>query len=358
MDPAGALTVDRIQRAQAGGDVFAVAWQGDDALFASGERTLFRLAAGGSGCHQLVHDGAILAIASAGGHVLTGGSDGCAVLTSPNDATRFAPDDRRHRWVDTVAVSATGDAAWAAGRRVTVRRAARVHRLDLPSAVTGLSFVGATGRLSVTHGKAVSLWSLDEADGKAREIGHLDHYGAYASPTPSPDGALLAVALYERSLLLWRLADGATMPLGGYSQRVRSAGWTADGRFLASAGASRLVLWPTPDPDSPMFSVPVLLAPWREVVTRVSCHPAAGIVAVGYADGLTLLIRLPDGAEIPVRSPTGAAVSALAWNDNGRMLAIGTNDGDCRLLSFGLEPERGAGAVGSSNHVTAPAGAA
>ena len=339
-DHAAALVIDGIHRAQAGGAVYGVAWQGEEALFANGERTLFRIATGSGGRHQPVHAGAILAVASAGGHVVTGGDDGFAVLASPNEVARFAPGDGRRRGVEAVAVSRQGDVAWAAGCLVTVRRAGREHRLAHPAAVTGLSFVGSAARLAVTHGNAVALWSLDEADGQVRQVSRLDHRGAHALPVPSPDGTLLAMALYQPSLLLWRLADGGLLPLGGISERVRSAAWTADGRWLASAGALRLVLWPAPAPEAPMFSVPILLAPWREVVTRVACHPVAGIVAVGYADGLTLLVRLPDGAEIPLRSPSGAAVAALAWNEDGSMLAIGTQDGDCRLLSFGAAQER------------------
>ena len=42
-------------------------------------------------------------------------------------------------------------------------------------------------------------------------------------------------------------------------------------------------------------------------VTRVAFHPRALVVAIGYADGLVLLCRLADGAEILVRRPGGGA---------------------------------------------------
>jgi hypothetical protein len=81
-----------------------------------------------------------------------------------------------------------------------------------------------------------------------------------------------------------------------------------------------------------MGKTPRLLAPTETQIETVACHPAQDIVAVGYANGLMLLVRIDDGAEILARKPTGAPVAALAWNARGTKLAFGTEDGDAGIL--------------------------
>jgi hypothetical protein len=45
-----------------------------------------------------------------------------------------------------------------------------------------------------------------------------------------------------------------------------------------------------------------------------------------------LLVRLEDGAEILAGKPDGVAVSAMAWNRAGNMLAFGREDGHAAIL--------------------------
>ena len=60
------------------------------------------------------------------------------------------------------------------------------------------------------------------------------------------------------------------------------------------------------------------------------------MLAQGYADGLILLARLPDGAELLVRAGVGpeAAITALAWDEAGRRLLFGGADGAAGLLTM------------------------
>ena len=72
-----------------------------------------------------------------------------------------------------------------------------------------------------------------------------------------------------------------------------------------------------------MGKTPQLLAPTEQQVEIVACHPKQDVVAVGYADGLILLVRIDDGAEILARKPGDAPVTALAWSADGTLLAFG-----------------------------------
>ena len=95
--------------------------------------------------------------------------------------------------------------------------------------------------------------------------------------------------------------------MSGYGARVRSLGWTAGGKWLATSGSTQLILWPFQGKDGPMGKTPRLLAPTEAQVEVVACHPKQEVVAVGYADGLVLIVRIEDGAEVLARKPAGGA---------------------------------------------------
>ena len=125
----------------------------------------------------------------------------------------------------------------------------------------------------------------------------------------------------------WRLVDGKHMRMSGYSARVRSFAWTAGGDWLATSGSEQLILWPFDGKDGPMGKTAEVLAPCRSASLVVACHPKQEVVAVGYADGTVLLVRIDDGAEVLGGSRAATPVTALAWDAIGTLLAFGTEDG-------------------------------
>jgi WD40 repeat protein len=133
----------------------------------------------------------------------------------------------------------------------------------------------------------------------------------------------------------WRLDDRKDMRMSGYSVRVRSIEWTADGKWLATSGSNQIVLWPFQGKDGPMGKQPQLRAPSEHQAEVVACHPKQGVVAVGFADGLVLLVRTDDGAEILGKKPGDAPITALAWSASGKLLAFGTESGEAGILNLG-----------------------
>jgi len=314
----------------AGAPVVAVHMLGNEAVFVLGEEAL--LIAGKAEPRRVaVHGGGILCAASDGRRVVTGGDDGKVVAATATGETAVIAADAKRRWIDHVAVSGDGAVAWSAGRQAFVKPAKGEERTqEFPSSVGGLAFAPKGFRLAVAHYNGVSLWFANAA--AKPEV--LEWKGSHLAVTFSPDGRFIVTAMQEPTLHGWRLADGRNMRMSGYNAKVRSLSWSAGGKWLATSGSTQLILWPFQGKDGPMGKQPELLAPRDKRVVAVACHPAQDVVAVGYEDGLILLVRIGDGAEILARKPDGDAVAAIAWSASGALLAFGTEGGEAGILDL------------------------
>ncbi len=321
---------ERIRRVDAGVPAVGAHFLGDVAAFVLGDEALLLAAPDGEPRRVAIHGGAILASACDGARVVTGGDDGKVVATGTDGSSTVIATDARRRWIDHVAIGPDGAVAWSAGKEAFARSTKGEERsCEAPSSVGGLAFAPKGFRLALAHYNGATLWFPNAPDAKPAL---LEWKGSHLAVTFSPDGRFLVTAMQEPTLHGWRIVDGRHMRMAGYAVKVRSLSWSADGKWLASSGSDQLVLWPFAGKDGPMGKQPRLLAPTDKRVVAVACHPAQDIAAVGYDNGLALLVRIEDGAEILVNKPAGAAVSVLAWNGVGTMLAFGCEDGQAGIL--------------------------
>ncbi len=326
-----ASVVERTRSVKADAAVVGVHFLEDTAAFVLGEEALLLVSLAGDERCFAAHGGAILASAADTSRIVTGGDDGKVVSIEASGKTTVIATDGKHRWIDHVAVGPSGAIAWSAGKQAYVRSDKNAERtLDVPSTVGALAFVPKGFRLAIAHYNGASLWF---PNAKA-EPERLQWKGSHLAATVSPDGRFLVTAMQEPVLHGWRLADRKDMRMQGYSARVRSLDWTADGKWLATSGSTQLILWPFQSKDGPMGKTPRLLAPTETQVEVVACHPRELITAVGYADGLILIVRIDDGAEILARKPGDAPVTALAWNKAGTLIAFGTEDGEAGIIDL------------------------
>jgi WD40 repeat protein len=321
---------ERVRRIDAGAAVGAVHFLGDRAVFVLGEEALLLATPAGESERVAAHGGAILGTASDGIRVLTGGDDGKVVATDANGRSEVHAEDSKHRWIDRVALGPDGAIAWSAGKTAFVRTRKGERVLDLPSTVGGLAFAPKGVRLAIAHYNGATLW-FPNAEAPPEK---LDWKGSHLGVSFNPDGKFLITTMQEPVLHGWRLADRQDLRMSGYSERVRSLGWTRDGRWLATSGSEQVVLWPFQAKDGPMGKQPKMLAPLDSRVTVVACHPKQDVVAAGYADGTVLLARIEDGAEILVHKPGDTAITALAWNAVGTTLAFGTDGGEAGIVAL------------------------
>jgi len=322
-----ASIVERIRRVAAGATVVAVHFLGDDAVFVLGEEALL-FVRDGEDKRVAVHGGAILGSASDGKRIITGGDDGKVVATDAKGVSETVAADPKRRWIDHVAVTQDG-IAWAAGKEAHVRTPKAERALDLPSSAGGLAFAPKGFRLAIAHYNGATLWFPNATDAKPE---FLEWKGSHLDVAFSPDGRFLVTAMQEPMLHGWRLVDGKHMRMSGYATKVRSLAWGPGAKWLATSGATQLVIWPFAGKDGPMGKTPKVVSPADHRISAVAAHPKQEVCAVGYEDGMMLLTRIEDGAEVLARKPTDAAISALAWNAAGTRLAFGTEDGDAGVI--------------------------
>jgi WD40 repeat protein len=322
---------DKVRPVAIGAPVIAVHFLGERAAFVGAEENVALVSGAGEIARVAVHSGGILCVASDGERIVMGGDDGKLVaLDAKGDVATLATDPKR-RWIDNVALHPDGAVAWSAGKTAFVRdRKGEEKFFEVPSTVGGLAFAPKGMRLAIAHYNGVTLWFPNMA-GSAQ---FLEWAGSHLGVMFSPDNKFLVTAMHEPALHGWRLADNRHMRMTGYPGRVRSLSWSAGGKALATSGADTVILWPFASKDGPMGKEPAMLAPLQARVTQVACHPKQDILAAGYSDGTILMVRINDGAEILVRRNSGEAVSALAWNGKGTMLAYAAEDGEAGLLEL------------------------
>ena len=311
---------DRVRHVDVDATIVGVHFLGGTPVFVLGEEALLYAGERRIG----IHAGAILSSASDGTRIVTGGDDGKLFEINADGHRELASDDKQ-RWIDQVALGPEGAVAWSAAKTVHVfARKGDERRFDAPSTVAGLCFAPKGFRLAIAHYNGATLWFPNAAGAQPER---LEWKGSHLGVAISPDGKFLITCMQEPMLHGWRLADSKHMRMSGYSTRVRSLSWTADGEHLATSGSEQLILWPFDGKDGPMGRQPKILARGESRVTVVNCHPRHPVVAVGYADGAVKLVRIDDDALILVRESDGSPVSALGWDTAGQMLAFGTESG-------------------------------
>src|SRR6266566_4220743 len=276
--------VERMRPLDAEAPVVAAHFLGQTAIFVLGEEAVLVVPRAGEARRVSIHGGAILSSAAGTSRIVTGGDGGKVVATDAEAKSIALATDAKHRWIDHVAVGPAGAIAWSAGREVFVRTAKGAERtLAVPSTAGGLAFAPKGLRLAVGHYNGVTLW--------------------FPNVQSAPD------------TLAWKGSHLAAL-------------FSPDARFLVTSMQE-------PTKDGPMGKAPRLLAPTETQVEVVACHPKQEAVAVGYADGLVLLVRIDDGAEVLARKGAGAPITALAWSATGAALAVGAEDGEAGVIDLG-----------------------
>lgn len=303
---------------------------GDVPFFALADGTVHRLDNG----HQsaVAHDGLLSATLSFDGKALiTGGEDGrvCRIST---DGTVAELAKIPRKWITAVASGPNGVVGFASGK-IAWTLGADGKLLELPQerSVEGLAFAPKGQRLAIAHYNGATLiWT-----GTSAKPVELEWKGAHIGITISPDGRFVITTMQENALHGWRIEDGRHMRMTGYPTKIKDWSWSAKAKWLATSGAPAAIIWPFIGKDGPIGKAPLELGLRGDsMVTSVACHPSEEIVAIGYNDGMILLVRFADQKEVLLRRPGRGAITSMGWDDHGHRLAFGSEAGDCGIVDI------------------------
>ncbi|MDD2876695.1 MAG: WD40 repeat domain-containing protein [Acidiphilium sp.] len=284
-----------------------------------------------------MHDGAILSMApdSDATGVLTGGDDGHLRRIDTATGATSSIATYGMKWVEHVASFADRKApirAAAVGRNVLLLdgKGGLIRTLTHPSTVSGIAFDAKGRRIAASHYNGASLWFVRSENAKPQV---LEWKGSHIGVALHPGLDAIVTAMQENALHGWKLPDGAHMRMSGYPAKPESLGFTRSGRWLASAGAEAVILWPFFG-GGPMGKEPLELGAGETIVKRIACHPQTEVVAAGYADGSVVVVDIARERVLPIAAAGRGAISALAWSPDGALLGFGSETGFLALVDF------------------------
>ena len=313
----------------AGEHVTGAVFLGKTPVLALADGTI-RLSGGDSAQIVDAHpDAAVLVCASDGERLLTGGDDGRLVATRADGSTVEIASEGG-RWIDAIAIGPSGSVAWSSGKTVkALDGKGSLRTFAALSSCRGLAFAPKGYRLAISHVDGASLWfpNTDAAPDR------LEWKGSHLDITWSADGKYVVSSMQENQLHGWKLPEKTHMRMSGYPSKTRSLSWSYDNNWLATSGAEAAIIWPF-SAGGPTGKAPRECGVRPRRVSRVAFHPKALVLALGYEDGLILLVRLTDASELLVRNAGGGPVTAMAWDRNGDRLVFGTDEGEAGVLTL------------------------
>jgi WD40 repeat protein len=314
--------------------VIGVHWLGDVAVFATGDGAVAaHTQEGEAWVREVVHEGALLATcAGLGAEMISGGDDGrVAGVDAAGEVRTLA--HWKGKWIEAVAASPTSKLVAAAlGKEVAIIGAeGEKHRFAHDATVTGLAFEPNGRRFAAAHygGVTISWGASPESRRKS-----LAWKGAHLSVIWTHDAKFVVTTMQEQALHGWRLQDGQHFRMAGYPAKIRALSFSADRKWLASAGAQEVVLWPFQGPNGPIGSNAAVAGELALPCTAVACHPTRAVLVAGGMDGEVALMPIGGGKALLIDAPHGSRVTALAWSADGRRLAIGAESGRAAILDF------------------------
>ena len=172
---------------------------------------------------------------------LSGGDDGKVLIIDPAVGETTLLVEHKNQWVDHVAGSADGKyRAYNAGKKIYVLdeegKPKFAEPLAVPSNPGALAFSPNGKRLAASHYNGVSLWWMNSKDMTPIT---LTWKGSHLDLIWSPDGKALLTSMQDCALHCWQLSDGKEMRMQGYAAKIRSMGFTARGKYLATSGRNR-----------------------------------------------------------------------------------------------------------------------
>ena len=153
-----------------------------------------------------------------------------------------------------------------------------------------------------------------------------DWKGACLTASWRPDGSVLASGLQDGTVHFWNIPASTQSQMKGYGAKVAHTGWSANGKYLATAADRGIVVWEFAG-RGPEGSEPIQFDGHTERVTQMLCAPKGPYLASGGRDCRLLLWR-PGFSTEPVDADLlSAEIALLRFAADGKTLLAGDRDG-------------------------------
>jgi WD40 repeat protein len=200
--------------------------------------------------------------------------------------------------------------------------------------VISLAWNGGPVLASAGADHKVILWSMMEG----KVLHTLPVGGVVRALAMVPGGKVLASAGDDPAIQLWDVAAGKPgAKLTGHTDWVLCLTFSPDGSLLASGGYDGIVrLWKVAD-GSKVLDLPVLVPSAKPPVEpnspvwAVAFSPDGKELALGSADGQIRLVNVADGKLLRALPGHTSTVTALAYHPSGTVLVSGSKDRTLRL---------------------------
>lgn len=273
-----------------------------------------------------------VAWAPAGDRLVTAGQDGAVRVWDPVLWQERAALDGGAAWVEHLAFTADGGLlATGAGKKVRVWDAAGTLLREWAgqkATVSDLQWRPGTRQLTVAAYGGVTV--LDPAADDP--LLQFPWKGSPLRLAWSPNGRTLAHGNQDASVHFWSF-DNPKEPLQmtGFLGKVRELAWDYSSRFLATGGGEAVCVWDCGG-AGPEGSKPQLLKGHAGPPTALAYQRRGFLLASGGPEGRAFLWQ-PANRKGPLvgEDPGGAAVSAVAWSADDKLLAVGAADGGVRV---------------------------
>jgi WD40 repeat protein len=316
------------------GHVIATHFLGDTPFFATASGEIRRLDGGEKVTEA--HNGLLTCIRDPfSTSLITGGEDGKVLRVTADGSLKQIAEIPR-KWISVVAGGPQGAVAYAQGKSsFVVLTDGTVKEFVEQRTVEALAFAPKGLRIAAARYNGVSLHWVNTTAPPA----DLEWKGAHTGVTFSADGRFLVTMMQENALHGWKLdgkpGEARHMRMTGYPAKVKSLSWSSKGKWLASSGAPAAIVWPFSGKDGPMGRAPLELGTRANIMaTCVAFHPAEEVLAIGFIDGMILGVRVGDAKEALLRRPGKGAITAMSWSGNGKLLAFGSEAGDCGVIDI------------------------
>jgi WD40 repeat protein len=267
----------------------------------------------------VAHGPSHFAFGTANGRVNTttpGGTSVCLAHKTPGPVVAVA-----------ASLQESGPLAYASGCDVALHLAScedAPQVVTLPADVVTLAFSPDGATLAIGHRQGTSVWTF-AADTPGFELDQKSTDLWWSS-----DGFWLACGLETAGFALIDIKNQTAVTHENFASPVRAVAFGLNNKTVIASGAFRVAAWDLQAPDKSIQTGKTGLT----LIETIATCSIRNLVAVGYANGLVSVAQISEPGEILLRENTGAAVTALAWSDDGKFLGIAGADCSVALVEF------------------------